>query len=62
MIEGCEVYIKRDDLSGMQLSGNKVHKWLPSLIHVTPRLLALLCTQSSQSCLESTLATSCLKQ
>lgn len=22
--EGCEVWIKRDDLSGMQLSGNKV--------------------------------------
>ena len=23
---GCEVFIKRDDLSGMQLSGNKVRK------------------------------------
>ena len=22
--DGCELYIKRDDLSGMQLSGNKV--------------------------------------
>ena len=24
--DGCEVYIKRDDLTGMQLSGNKVRK------------------------------------
>ncbi len=23
--DGCELWVKRDDLSGLQLSGNKVH-------------------------------------
>lgn len=62
MIEGCEVHIKRDDLSGMQLSGNKVHKWLPLLVNVIPRLIALMVRQSSQSCLACTLATAGPKQ
>ena len=33
---GCELHIKRDDLTGMQLSGNKVGGAEPAFVDSTP--------------------------